>query len=84
MPKLPVIKGKEFVKFLEFIGFKVVRMKGSHVRLKAEDGRATTVPLHGDRDLPKGLLRKIIKEDLGLSLEEFWELYSKYQKSKKD
>jgi len=36
MPKLPVIKGKEFVKFLEFIGFKVVRMKGSHVRLKAE------------------------------------------------
>jgi len=45
---------------------------------------STTVPLHEGRDLPKGLLRKIIKEDLGLSLEKFWKLYSKYQKSKKD
>lgn len=80
MSKLPVIKGRELVKFLESIGFKVIRTKGSHVRLRSEDGRITTVPEHGNQDIPKGLLRKIIREDLGISLEEFLELYSRYKR----
>lgn len=79
MSKLPSIRGSKLVKFLEFLGFKITRTKGSHVRLKAEDGRATTVPVHGSKDIPKGLLRKIIREDLEISLEEFLELHSKYK-----
>ncbi len=79
MPKLPVIKGRELVKFLETMGFRVTRTKGSHVRLRSEDGRATTVPVHGNKEIPKGLLRKIIREDLEISLGEFLELYSRYK-----
>jgi len=79
MSKLPVIKGREFVKFLESIGFRITRTKGSHVRLRSKDGRVTTVPVHGNKDIPKGLLRKIIREDLETSLEEFLELYSRYK-----
>lgn len=79
MSKLPVIKGKELVKFLESIGFRITRTRGSHVRLRSEDGRVTTVPVHGNKDIPKGLLRKIIREDLEISLEEFLELYSRYK-----
>ncbi len=79
MPKLPVIKGKALIKFLESTGFMVTRTKGSHVRLRAEDGRVTTVPVHGNKDVPKGLLRKIIREDLELSLEEFVKSYSEYK-----
>jgi len=79
MPKLPVIKGRELVGFLEFIGFRVTRTKGSHVRLRAEDGRVTTVPVHGHKGIPTGLLRKIVREDLEISLEEFSELYSRYK-----
>lgn len=75
MPKLPVIKGSELVKFLESIGFRIIRTKGSHVRLRAEDGRVTTVPIHRNKDIPKGLLRKIIREDLEISLEDFSGLY---------
>ena len=63
MSKLPVIKGKDFVKFLQSIGFNIIRTRGSHVRLKAEDGRVTTVPIHSNKNLPKGLSRKIIRED---------------------
>lgn len=48
MPKLPVIKGRELVRFLEFIDFRITRTKGSHVRLRAEDGRATSVPVHAN------------------------------------
>jgi predicted RNA binding protein YcfA (HicA-like mRNA interferase family) len=77
--KLPVIKGRELVKCLESTGFRVTRIKGSHVRLRSEDGRVTTVPVHGNKDIPKGLMRKIIREDLEISLEEFLELYLRYE-----
>jgi len=79
MSKLPVIKARELVKFLESMGFRITRTKGSHVRLRSEDGRVTTVPVHGNQDIPRGLLRKIIREDLEISLEEFSELYSRYR-----
>ncbi len=68
MPKLPVIKGRELIKFLETLDFNVTRTKGFHSRLKSGDGRATFVPVHGSKDVPKGLLRKIIREDLEMDL----------------
>ncbi len=83
MPKLPVIRGKELIRFLEYLGFKVIRIKGSHSRLKAGDGRLTTVPIHGNSDIPKGLLRKIIREDLEMGLDEFIKLFSEYRGDKK-
>ena len=74
MRQLPVISGKAFLKFLQALGFIVVRINGSHHRLKHPDGRITTVPVHKNKDLPKGLLRKIIREDLKLDTEQFIEL----------
>ena len=74
MPKLPAMEGKDLVKLLEKHGFSEVRTKGSHVRLRAEDGRMTTVPIHAGKILPKGLLRKIIREDLDMTLDDFLEL----------
>jgi predicted RNA binding protein YcfA (HicA-like mRNA interferase family) len=71
-----VFEGTELTKFLISLGFKVTRTKGSHERLGAEDGRVTTVPVHSGKTIPKGLLRKIIREDLEITLEEFFELYS--------
>ncbi len=75
MPQLPVISGKDFVKFLQTLGFIVVRINGSHHRLKHPDGRVTTVPVHKNEELPKGLMRKIIREDMDMDLEEFLTLY---------
>jgi predicted RNA binding protein YcfA (HicA-like mRNA interferase family) len=74
MDKLPVISGKDLIKLLNKIGFVLIRTKGSHARLKHQDGRVTTVPIHRGADLPKGLLRKIIREDIKLTLEEFIEI----------
>jgi len=71
MAKLSAISGKELVTLLQQLGFIVVRVNGSHHRLKHVDGRVTTVPVHKNDDLPKGLLRKIIREDLKLELEDF-------------
>lgn len=74
MAGLPVISGKELIKVLEKQGFDVIRIKGSHHRMKHQDGRVTTVPVHKNEDLPKGLLRKIIREDLKMDVEEFEKL----------
>ncbi len=79
MPQLPVISGKIFVKFLQNIGFIIVRVNGSHHRLKHPDGRVTTVPVHKNQDLPKGLLRKIIREDLQLEVNDFIGLWNKHK-----
>jgi predicted RNA binding protein YcfA (HicA-like mRNA interferase family) len=76
---LPVIKGKDLVIFLETIGFVIIRQKGSHVRLKSDDGRYTSVPVHSGEEIPKGLLRKIIREDLEMDLEEFAGAYQKFK-----
>ncbi|MDO8871173.1 MAG: type II toxin-antitoxin system HicA family toxin [Methanoregula sp.] len=53
---LPVIKGKTLVAFLESIGFTVIRQRGSYVRMKSDDGRFTSVPVHRGEEIPKGLL----------------------------
>ena len=39
--------------------------------MKHSDGRITTIPVHKNDSIPKGLLRKIIREDISISLEEF-------------
>ncbi|HEX2898720.1 MAG TPA: type II toxin-antitoxin system HicA family toxin [Bacteroidia bacterium] len=65
------ISGKGLLTCLLRMGFVLLRVKGSHHRLRHPDGRVTTVPVHRNDDLPKGLLRKIIREDLKLNPEEF-------------
>ncbi len=75
MSKFPAIKGVELKKFCEVLGFKVTRQRGSHIRMKHDDGRVTSIPIHRGRDIPKGLLRKIIREDLEMSVEKFLARY---------
>ena len=61
MTRLPRIRGKEFIRILEKIGFRVVRTRGSHVFLRHVDGRVTTVPVHAGKVLGPGLLRSILR-----------------------
>jgi len=49
-------------KVLYHLGFHTIRQKGSHVFYKHPDGRTTTVPNHGNRDLARPLIREILRE----------------------
>ena len=62
MSKLPTVTGKQVIIALEKLGFVVQRQKGSHVRLKDQNGRVVTVPNHANKTLGKGLLLKILKD----------------------
>ena len=68
--KYPVLKPREVMRILERLGFVVVRQRGLHIQYRHPDGRCTTVPSHGGRDLSPILLRQIAK-DIGLTIEEF-------------
>ena len=77
MPKLPNLTGNELIKILYSLGFELIRAKGSHFRLKNPSGNITTVPVHSNKTIPKGLLRKIIREDLEMELDDFIEIINK-------
>lgn len=69
MSSVPVLKPHEVLTLLEAHGFTEVRQRGSHKQFRHADGRATTVPVHGARDISPTLLRKIAR-DVGLTVEE--------------
>jgi predicted RNA binding protein YcfA (HicA-like mRNA interferase family) len=70
MARLPVLKPREVVRVLEKLGFIEVRQRGSHKQYRHADGRCTTVPFHGSRDVSPLLLKQIIK-DTRIIPEEF-------------
>lgn len=62
MSVLPMLTARRVIRALEKAGFEVQRQTGSHVRLKHVDGRVATVPVHGNQDIGRGLLRKILRD----------------------
>jgi predicted RNA binding protein YcfA (HicA-like mRNA interferase family) len=70
MARVPVLRPREIVRVLEAMGFTEIRQRGSHKQFRHADGRGTTVPFHGSRDVSPLLLRQIIK-DIRSTPEEF-------------
>jgi predicted RNA binding protein YcfA (HicA-like mRNA interferase family) len=74
MTKLPVLSGKEVIKALSKVGFRIARQKGSHIILvKLINGKkkGVVVPLH--KEIDKGTLLEIIRQS-GLIREKFMKL----------
>lgn len=72
MAAVPVLKPREVIAILTALGFEDVRQRGSHKQFRHVDGRATTVPVHGGRDISPILLRQIAR-DIGLTVTELIE-----------
>jgi len=55
------VTGKELIKLLKENGWTLDRIKGSHyIMIKGK--KTLSVPVHGNRDLPKGTLNSLLKE----------------------
>jgi predicted RNA binding protein YcfA (HicA-like mRNA interferase family) len=70
-PKLPAISGANAVRVLEKAGFKNISQRGSHVKMRNEDGRTAIVPMH--RELAPGTLRSILRQS-GITIDWLLEL----------
>jgi len=55
------MNGKQVIEQLKQQGWQVLRVAGSHHRM-GKDQLRTTIPVHGKRDLGKGLLAAIEKQ----------------------
>ncbi len=53
--------GKELVKLLKKNGWTIERIKGSHF-IMYKGPKAISIPVHSSKDLPKGILNKLLKE----------------------
>lgn len=62
MTKLVPISGKKMCKIAEKLGFQKIHQVGSHVRYVHPDGRKTTIPVHANEELGKGLLLEILRQ----------------------
>lgn len=69
MPPLPSVSGVRVIRALVRHGFEVARVSGSHHIMRHPDGRGTTVPVHGSRDVAKGTLRGILG-DVGMTIDQ--------------
>ena len=73
MTRLPRLTDREVIAALKKAGFEVVRVKGSHHRLRHAEGRVTVVPIHAGETMGPGLMASILR-DVELTREEFLSL----------
>ena len=71
MTDIPSISFRDLIKKVKRFGFVPVRQKGSHIRFVHSDGRKTTIPDHGSKNVPVGLLSKIVRHDLDMDFKSF-------------
>ena len=73
MSRSPRVTGADLIGALERVGFRVLRVKGSHHFLRHEDGRSTVVPVHSGETIGPGLLHRILR-DCRLTADELGKL----------
>jgi len=54
--------GKELIKTLERDGWTLDHVTGSHHIMVKKGRRSIPVPVHGARDIPRGLVHRILKQ----------------------
>ena len=73
MSRLALISATEMEKILFRLGFDRLRKKGSHAFYQHHDGRTTTIPFHGNKDIPRSLLCDILRE-ININIDDYNEL----------
>lgn len=66
-------KARDLERVARKLGFEKTRQKGGHARWQHPDGRATTIPIHGDAEIGNWLFHEILSQ-LGITVEEFQRL----------
>ena len=72
MKKLPALKARQVIKALKKLGFIEDRQKGSHlILINLSTNKRTVIPIHKGKTIKKPLLKSIIENDVGITIQEF-------------
>lgn len=72
MKSIPALSSRQVIKALKKLGFIEDRQKGSHLILvNPTTNRKTVVPVHPGKTIKKPLLKSILEDDAGVSIEDF-------------
>lgn len=70
MPKIPIIKPKDFLAYLLKFDCNIVNVKGSHYKIvNNKNNKISVLPLHSE-DLKRGTFAGILKQ-LDIDIDEF-------------
>jgi len=74
MSYIPILRARDIVSVLLKIGFRVIRQKGSHIRLKHifDATKNVSIPAH-NKDVPPRILKSILNQ-AKIPLKEFVKL----------
>ena len=76
MSIIPIITPRELLSILLKAGFKIIRQKGSHIRVTHPiSGKSTTIAMHA-KDFSRNMTRKILRQ-AGISVREFLKILGK-------
>ena len=72
MPSIPSMSGKEFLNKLLAYGCILIRISGSHHKIKNPfNEKITVIPIHGGKDIDRNFMVAILAQ-LGISKDDFF------------
>lgn len=72
MKNLPALSARKVIKAFKKLGFVEDRQKGSHlILMNPTTKKRVIVPIHAGKTIKKPLLKSIIEDDAGITIEEF-------------
>ncbi len=71
MSPLSNIDGKTIIKFIESLGYRFVRQRGSHMRYKHSNGIKITIHVQGKKVIKPGKLKGLLN-DMNISSQKFF------------
>jgi predicted RNA binding protein YcfA (HicA-like mRNA interferase family) len=72
MPKLPQVSSADLVKVFKKLGYEIVAQRGSHIKMKNQEGKTVIIPNH--KQIKKGTLKKGILNPLNITVEQLIQL----------
>ena len=75
MKQIPALDSRKVIKALKKAGFVEDRQKGSHlILINPLSNRRAVIPIHSGKTIKKPLLKSIVENDAGMSIEDFLKL----------
>ena len=71
MPKIPIVKAKDFCKHLIRYGCEEISIRGSHHKIhNPSTGRTSVVAIHSGKEVDRGAFSSVLSQ-LGIEVSEF-------------